>query len=531
MAGTIISGTHLTGIVLNTPATENPATIDATGTISNTGVALLGQTGQSWTVANFGTVKGTGIAGYGILLQAGGSVTNGRSGAAGGQISGYSRGVEISGLPGTVVNFSTITGTGSVSIGVQLFAGGYVSNGTSGASSGSITARNTGVESFKGAGTIVNFGTVAGTGSIGVGVLMGAGGLVSNRASAAAAGLITGTEVGVEFFGPPGAVVNSGTIVGTLIEGIYFRLGGSVSNHAGGLITGSEVGVRVEGGRGSVANSGTVTAAGTGSYGVGLDEGGTVVNGRGGSAIGLIEGGIDGVVVDGAAGTITNFGTINGTGTSSDGIFLAAGGKITNGSSGSTAALIKGAGYGVAVTGGTGMVANFGTIESTGSNSNGVGLAGGSVINFGTIEGTGSYANGVGLAGGKVTNGSGVVTTALIEGEKNGFGVAGSQTGGAVTVTNFGTIKGADAASDGVGLGAGGRVTNGSSGSTAALITGGNGVGIGGGTGKVTNFGTIEGVSGFGFAVAAGGYGRHEPDQCRDDHRQWRHGGRVRRRQ
>lgn len=213
-----------------------------------------------------------------------------------------------------------------------------------------------------------------------------------------------------------------------------------------------------------------------------------------------------GVAVLGQAGhawTVSNLGTVDGKGRSGIGIELVSGGRVTNGSTASRAALIEGVSYGIAVARAAGTVTNFGTVESTGNASNGVGLAGAALTNFGTIEGTGFYANGAGLTGGRVTNGASGSTAALIKGEKNGFGVAGNSRGGAVGVTNFGTIEGSGAASDGVGLGAGGKVTNGSSGSARALIVGANGVGIGGGGGTVTNFGKIDGVSGFGFVVAA----------------------------
>ena len=65
MAGTIISGSHLTGIVLSNAATENPATIAAGGYVTNTttaygGDAVFGLAGTAWRVTNLGTVNATG---------------------------------------------------------------------------------------------------------------------------------------------------------------------------------------------------------------------------------------------------------------------------------------------------------------------------------------------------------------------------------------------------------------------------------------------------------------------------------------
>ena len=65
--------------------------------------------------------------------------------------------------------------------------------------------------------------------------------------------------------------------------------------------------------------------------------GGRVTNGKSGSPTGLISGQVAGVLIGGAAGTAVNFGTIAGTGDNSYGVYLAAGGSVTNGQSGSSA--------------------------------------------------------------------------------------------------------------------------------------------------------------------------------------------------
>src|SRR5437764_349700 len=63
--------------------------------------------------------------------------------------------------------------------------------------------------------------------------------------------------------------------------------------------------------------------------------------------------------------SITNFGTISGN--LATGIYQQKGGVITNGSSGASTALISGATFGVQIIGGTETVTNFGTIKATGS--------------------------------------------------------------------------------------------------------------------------------------------------------------------
>lgn len=86
------------------------------------------------------------------------------------------------------------------------------------------------------------------------------------------------------------------------------------------------------GSRWPIANDGTVVSAG--GFGISLASGGIVTNDSGA----LISGGIAGILIDGAAGTVTNAGgitgiggatTINTTLISGDGIALLAGGSVT----------------------------------------------------------------------------------------------------------------------------------------------------------------------------------------------------------
>ncbi len=61
MAGIVITGTDTDGIVLSDPATDDPATVAATGYITNQTAthdydAIYGAPGYSWTVANLGTI-------------------------------------------------------------------------------------------------------------------------------------------------------------------------------------------------------------------------------------------------------------------------------------------------------------------------------------------------------------------------------------------------------------------------------------------------------------------------------------------
>src|SRR5215471_15753653 len=64
--------------------------------------------------------------------------------------------------------------------------------------------------------------------------------------------------------------------------------------------------------------------------------------------------------------TVTNLGTVESIGTNGEGVSLK-GGLITNGASGSTTAFISGALDGIVVSGSSGTVANYGLIVANGT--------------------------------------------------------------------------------------------------------------------------------------------------------------------
>ena len=130
--------------------THNPITFGAGTNISAVSpsyAGVYGGSGASWTVANYGVIKGpflgidlassgstvtnwgtiggTGAAGVGVLLQNGGTVTNRSSGS----ISGYV-GVAVEGSAGTVTNAGSITGHWTV----VFVASGSVNNQSGGTS-------------------------------------------------------------------------------------------------------------------------------------------------------------------------------------------------------------------------------------------------------------------------------------------------------------------------------------------------------------------------------------------------------------
>ncbi|MGI9169445.1 MAG: hypothetical protein ACR2FH_04615, partial [Caulobacteraceae bacterium] len=219
-----------------------------------------------------------------------------------GTISGSSFGVSLAGN-GSVDNRGLIhASSGS---GVYLRQGGVVTNGSAVATA-SLIAGTTGVMAGGLAARVTNFGSILATGA-GVELRDAAGtlanyGLVSSTsATLAAVGLLDG-----------GVVINgSDTRTGARIQGAY--------------------GVDIEGAVGSVSNFGTILARGAYYYldrAVFLEAGGAVTNGGALDTGALIDGPVA-VEIDGAAGTVTNHGTIGGLVTII-GVYLRQGGLVTN---------------------------------------------------------------------------------------------------------------------------------------------------------------------------------------------------------
>ena len=319
--------------------------------------------------------------------------------------------------------------------------------------------------------------------------------------------------------------------IGVLIRNAYAAVVNGSAADGQAAITGYYYGVYVHGPFASISNFGRIdSSARYGGAGVEM-FGGQIVNGSAADTSASI-GGERGVLGFGSPSTLTNFGTIGGSG---NGVALNAGGAITNGSGSDSAALIAGGGRGDAVyilASTAATVVNYGSIENTAAG-NGIGIVpGGTVVNgttadtvatiignrtgvymegvvalsisnYGTI--TGQTANGVFVYGSiGLVNGAASDTGAMIGGYINGI-----YSGGSATITNSGTISGgASTVSSGVYLFGGGYVTNGAPASTAATIgAAGTGVICVGGSGTITNFGTISGSLAVGFESYRSGTG------------------------
>ncbi len=296
---TTISSNSPIGVTLSVPAYTNPIVVNPGVTIS----ALNGD-GISgglipWTIQNHGTIVASSTAGIGVDLTAGGSVTN----AAFASISGGANGVAIYGSLGTVVNSGSIDG--SAGIGVVLGAGGTVTN------AGTITGSG---------GTAVSFG---GTASDRLVIDPGAvfNGLVAGSASASntielASGSSNGTlsGLGTNFTNFGSVTVDSGAswdLTGsntlaagsTLTNAGTLTLSGATLSDAGGLVNNGKVVLDP-----STFNVASLTGTGT----VTIDAGSTLaVQGAISSGQDIVFGGTGGVFDITApsqfGGTITSF--------------------------------------------------------------------------------------------------------------------------------------------------------------------------------------------------------------------------------
>jgi hypothetical protein len=475
MAGTIYSGVYLNGIVLDNPATQLPATV--TGRVSNKNAdAIYGKPGARWTVANRGTIENTGSAGFGIDLAAGGTVSNGDSGAAATLIAGYG-GVVIRRKAGTVSNFATIEATGSRRDGVDLKMGGRVTNGNADVTAARISGGRHAVVIRNATGAVTNFGTLQNTGTYGV-VDLFAGGRVTNGSSTSTTALIKGSANGVYVSHAPGTVTNFGTIEAGW--GVSLRAGGSVTNGSASateaLIDAVNKGVVISRAAGAVTNFGTIK----GSSGVVLRGGGTVSNS------GTIAGGL--------------------------GVLLQSGGIIINGAGGVVSALIAG---GIGADGSTATSGDGGAGDAAVSLSNG-----GSIGNFGRIaggDGGNAGDRGIGGAGSLaiiLTSGGGIGNNGEIAGGHGGSGsdssssgsagTSGGTGGGGISLSSGGAISGHGTIMGGAG-GAGGSGGGGHSSPGGAAGAGGVGVSLSNG-GVISSHGTILGGAGGAGGSVGGGY-------------------------
>jgi hypothetical protein len=298
-------------------------------------------------IRNFGTILSTN-GNNAVNLDHGGTIINGSAGDKVALISGLSSGIVGGNNPhtggaygvgaaATIVNYGTIKSTGSAPV-ISLISGGAVTNHGTIQGTGTGNPGSTGVFLAGGAAKVTNSGKIASAGENGFGVDLHSNGYVRNT------GLISAYHIGIyaNTTTSTGTVVNLGTIKSTQKatsitfngDGILLGKGGDVRNGSTVDLTASisavdGVAVSMHG-NGTLTNFGTLTSANAARPTVNLIAGGQVGNGAAKSVTALIGGRDIAVNITGAAGTVTNFGTIATTGTINPAIYLGAGGRVTN---------------------------------------------------------------------------------------------------------------------------------------------------------------------------------------------------------
>ncbi len=199
-----------------------------------------------------------------------------------------------------------------------------------------------------------------------------------------------------------------------------------------------------------------------------------------------------GYAVLGKAGTdwtITNSGSISGTGSHGVGIYLNSSGHITN----TSGATIRGVKYAVYLKNGGTVTNTAGSILGSTDGLYAGGVA--TVTNTGTIIGTSNVGVDLSLGGsinnsGSIGGGKDGVITGYQDNHGTGHGVG--------TVSNTGTITGTN--NYGILLDDGGTVSNTGA---SALIKGSDGIRFTNGNGTLTNSGSITGTHGVGVDFAS----------------------------
>ena|GEM_PF-1568953 len=462
-----------------------------------------------------------------------------------GAATGYQPAVAATALGvGLIRNAGTIASAqapGGIAIGVNTLASiGTINNqatGTISATGGNGSA----IQALGGVTSLLNSGFVSATGSGDIGLNVGTAGSVGTLTNSSG-GTISATGslgIGVSNAGTISTLSNSGLIQGNGTAGIGVAGGaiGTLTNTSTGTIAtpgSSAAGISVEGNINTLSNAGLIQANGT--YGAGIYIGhngsvGAIANVAGGTIAGMYAG----LVVDyGAAGTMTNSGLIQGTGTTGAGVYVGSSatlGSIVNLSGGTIAGprgvylyggqvgsvtntgLIQGSITGVELltSTGIGILTNNagGTITATGGHAAAIGNAGsiGTLSNSGLIQANGTYGTGIGVGGGGtiglVTNmSSGTIAANGADGVAISVGeYSAGQVG---TLSNSGLIQASGTRGLGVFVGTAGSVGSLSNMSGGTIVANDAAISNRGTIGTLTNAGVVQGTTA-GVRVRSGG--------------------------
>jgi hypothetical protein len=515
------------GEVTNGSAADHAALIEG-----DVGVSL--DQSDAETVTNFGKIDGTSgtalhfrFASDRLIVEAGSSLV--------GNVYGGGATLELAGGSDTITDLGGVFRT-TLSGGVSAYFVGFgfytVDAGASLTLAGSNTFIAGGTLTVDGSATVT--GPLTNLGAIsspnGAGVTLAAGGSVTNGSTSATTASISGYHSGVDATAASATIGNFGAIHSSNGAGVTLAAGGSVTNGSASdtvaSISGYLSGIDATGASATIGNFGAISCTGRYGDGVELSPGGRVTNGSATDSTASIFG-YFGVSATGAAGsagvTVTNFGRISGTDrtavgftSASDRLIVEAGSVLSGYAAGGGGALelaggsetITGLGaYGAMTGGASGNLTGFGTylvdagavLTLTGANSLTTGqtlTVAGSLINTGSLQVTSRYDNGVNLSpGGRVTNGSATDSTASITGYI-GVSATGSVGSAGVTVTNFGTIDGTARTAVGFTSASDRLIVEAGSALTGAAVGAGGALELAGGSETITGLGGYDAMTG-----------------------------------
>ena len=306
--------------------------IETAGVVNNSGT-ISAPNGTSYSVQFFGTSGTINNSSTGIITSVSGNYFAGTA---------------------SVVNNGLITATGATGIAIGSDGIGTIQN--TGTITGSLYGVQLNFHQTAGSSTVTNSGTITASAAnddaviiLGDGQVTNNGGTISDNGTNSNGVRITGA----------GQVTNSngGTISG-VYNGVFLLGGGTVSNSARSMISGSGAGVYIDG-NGAVTNAGSITSVnGTSeAQGVGFTGMGTVSNS--GSIYVSNPTLVQGILIE-QSGQVTNSGSIGANGSTSYGVLINEAGTVTNTATGDIRARGANA-MGISI-GGMGQVYNSGSI-------------------------------------------------------------------------------------------------------------------------------------------------------------------------
>jgi hypothetical protein len=489
-----LTGASGDGVYLKVGGTvTNGSTTDFRAVIA--GANGIASASGAMTVVNFRTIQAGGTKGDGIDLGGGGAITNGAAADTAAVITSVYDGIYSQALT-TVTNFGAIAS--SMKYGVYVRLAAPITNGSTTDTRALIKGATGGLDILSGAATISNLGTIEATTS-GAGVAIN-GGKVTNGSAADDNAVILGVSIGVGALTASTTITNFGVInapgaTAVTGEAISLKAGGTITNGSAvdttALIQGEGFGV-ITTGLTKIANFATIS----GFHGAYLSGGASVTNGSAGDTAAVIVG-YGALLIRDGVGTVSNFGSVISYG-DDFGVALFNQGVVTNGGATDTGALIDGGKAGVLVDGDAGTVSNFGTILADTDSSpgaSGVYINGGQVTNGAAADKTATISGPYG-----VFIGAGASATVTNFGTIHGFG------GTAVYLSEADDVLNVEAGSvfQGAIAGGGGVLDLASGTGTLSGLTSAGNVTVTGSMAKTTfqNFGSLEIAAGASFADA-----------------------------